>query len=43
MLPTLQGLVEDAMYVSQGGISMTTEGMLITIGYVPVACAYLTV
>ena len=28
MLPTMQGLVEDAMYVSQGKITMTNEGML---------------
>ena len=28
MLPTMQGLVEDAIYVSQGGIPMSTEEML---------------
>ena len=32
MLPTMQVLVEDAMYVSQGGIPMSTEGMLHIIG-----------
>ena len=28
MLPTMQVLVEYVMYVSQGGIQMSTEGML---------------
>ena len=28
MLTTMQGLVEDAMYVSQAMIPMSTEGML---------------
>ena len=28
MLPTMQLLVEDVMYFSQGGIPMSTEGML---------------
>ena len=35
MCPTMQGLVEDAIYVSQGKIPMPTEGMLVTSGYVP--------
>ena len=32
MLPTMQGLVEDEIYVSQGGILMSNEGMLIISG-----------
>ena len=28
MLPTIQVFVEDAMYVFQGGIPMSTEGIL---------------
>ena len=28
MLTTMQGLVENVMYVSQGGIPMSTEGIL---------------
>ena len=35
MLPTIQGFVEDAMYVSQVGIPMSTEEMLIISEYVP--------
>ena len=31
----MQGLLEDAMYVSQGGIPMSTEGMLVISGSVP--------
>ena len=30
--PTIQGLVEDAMYFSQGGIPMSTEAMLVISG-----------
>ena len=41
MLPTMQGLVEDAMYVSQGKIPMSTEWMLVISGSVPGAWAYL--
>ena len=33
--PNMQRLVEDAMYVSQGGIHMSTEGMLVISLYVP--------
>ena len=36
MLPTMQVLVEAAMYVSQGKITMTTEGMLRISGYLGV-------
>ena len=43
MLPTMQGLVDDAMYVYQGGITMSTEGMLVISGSMPGAWAYLTV
>ena len=43
MLTTMQGLVEDAMYVSQGEIPTSTEGMLLISGSVPGAWAYLTV
>ena len=28
MLPNMQGLVEDAMYVAQGVIPMSTEGII---------------
>ena len=34
MLPTMQGLVEDAMYVFHGGLPMSTEGMLVISGSV---------
>ena len=43
MLSTMQGLVEDAMYVSQGGIPISTEGILVISGSMPVAWDYLTV
>ena len=43
ILPTMQGLVEDAMYVYQGWIPMSTEGILVISGSVPGAWAYLTV
>ena len=29
MLPTMQGLVEDDIYVFQGGIPMSTEGVMV--------------
>ena len=35
MLPTMQGLVEDVMYVSQGMIPMSTEEILVVSGSVP--------
>ena len=35
MLPTMQGLVEDVMYVSQGGIPMSTEEVMFISGSVP--------
>ena len=35
MFPTTQGLVEDAMYVYQGGIPISTEGMMVISGSVP--------
>ena len=38
----MQWLVKNAMYVSQGGVLRSTEGMLFIIGYVPGALAYLT-
>ena len=34
MLKTMQGLVEDTMYVSQGGIPISTKGMLVISGSV---------
>ena len=34
MLPIMQGLVEDLMYVSQGKIPMSTEEILVIIGSV---------
>ena len=37
MLPNMKGLVEDAMYVSQGKIPISTEGMLVISGSVSVA------
>ena len=43
MLPTMQVLVEDVMYVSQGKIPMSTEGILVIIGYVPSTWDYLMV
>ena len=36
ILKTMQVLVEDVMYVSQGGIPISTEGMLVISGSVPV-------
>ena len=42
MLPTMQVLVEDAMYVSQGKIPMSTEGVLCISGARGVQ-SYLTV
>ena len=39
----MQGFVEGAMYVSQGKIKISTEGMLVTSGPVTSAWAYLTV
>ena len=41
MLPTIQGFVEDEMYISKGNIPMSTEGILIVSGYVSVTSAYL--
>ena len=43
MMPTMQGLVEDVMYVSQGGIPMSTEEILVISGSVTGAWDYLTV
>ena len=43
MLPTMQVLVEYVMYVSQSGIPMSTEGILVISGSVPGALSYLTV
>ena len=43
MMQTMQGLVEYVMYVSQGGIPMSTEGMLVISRSVPDAWDYLTV
>ena len=43
MLSTMPGLVEDVMYVSQGKIPMSTEGILVVSGTVPGAWAYLPV
>ena len=43
MLSTMQVMVKYVMYVSQGGIPMLTEGILVIIGSVPGAWAYLAV
>ena len=34
MMTTMQGFVEYSMYVSQGGIQMSTEGILVINGYI---------
>ena len=43
MLPTMQGLMKNVMYVSQGKIPMSAEGMLFISGSIPGAWAYLMV
>ena len=43
MLPTIQGLVDNAMYVYQSKIPIPTEGMLVISGSVTVAWSYLKV
>ena len=43
MLKTIQGLMEGAMYVSQGKIPMSTEGIMVISEFVPGSWAYLTV
>ena len=43
MLQTMQVLVEYAMYVSQGKIPMSTEGIMVISGSIPGAWYYLTV
>ena len=35
LCPTMQGLAEDAIYVSQGGLPMSAEGMLVISRSVP--------
>ena len=42
MLTTMQVLVEDAMYVSQGTIPISTEGILVISGSLPGAWTYIT-
>ena len=37
MLITMQVLVEDAVYVYQGGVPISTEGMLVISGSLPVS------